>query len=313
LPTTCSILLTAIFCFPIPSQNFCTNDPSIFAVGNFTRFSRAFRDEPMHSKHSSREMGLFVGEQLLRKHLDPTSREAVFGAAMPGAGATGAFMSMRSVSDALLLPKFKFPKTVSIALPNGRTFFHSALSASASASDTALLTTGDLGTDNTCILKLDGLGTLLELAAVCKGEIEAKNLGRLPGWHESFLNGAVASYEQGFVQDWVEYFRGDWATVLYHDTFPEFADILRSSLQTDKYAYSIVDIMLDTASKSSDDQDIIAARKQELGPRAEKMNATTYKMIETATLDFLRKNKAMLPRFFIPQPKPAASVAAAKK
>jgi len=165
-----------------------------------------------------------------------------------------------------------------------------------------MLVTGDLNADRISVLKLDSLGMVLELVSVGKGEIEAKNLGRLPGWHESFINGAIASYEGGLVEEWVEFLRGDWATVLYHDTFPELADSLRSALNTDKYAFSLVDLMLDVADKSSEDQEILLARKQELGPRAEKMSSITYKMVENCTLEFLRKNKYTLPRFFIPQP-----------
>ena len=188
---------------------------------------------------------------------------------------------------------------MSIPIPNGRTFFHSALTATSAAVDAALLITGDLNSDRLCVLKLDSLGTVLEVVVLGKGDVEAKNLSRLPGYHESYLNGAVVSYEKGLVDDWVEYLRGDWATVLYHDTFPEFAETLRSSLQTDKYAYSIVELLLETA-KTSEDQDVLAARRLELGPRADKVPHATYNMIEAATLDYLRKNKVMLQRFFIP-------------
>jgi hypothetical protein len=268
------------------------------AVGSFSRFSRVFRDEHLHSKYSSRELGLFVGEKILSKHLDMGRAPLGLGHAALG---TSSFASTNAlVRPDAALPKFKFPKTISCPLPNDRTFFHSTFPSTATASDAVILLTGDLNSERVSVLKLDSLGMVIELVSVGKGDVEAKNLGRLPGWHESYLNGAVVSYEQGLVEDWIDFFRGDWATALFHDAFPELAETLRSSLQSDKYAFSLVDLMLDAADKSSDDHEVASTRKKELGPRGEKMPPVTYKMIESATVDYLRKNKAMLTRFAIP-------------
>lgn len=227
-------------------------------------------------------------------HLDVDSPQVTFGLAR------GKDTFRPPSYGAQALPKFRFPKTFSVAMPNSTIFFYSALSSAQSASDTALLLTGDLSTEQICVLKLDSLGMLLEMAYVGKSEVESRNLGTLVGWHESFLNGAVYSYEQGLVEDWIEYFRGDWATALYHDAFPVLADSIRSALQTDKSVFSTVDLMLDAGDRSIDDQEVLNERRQVLGPRAEKLLPATHKSIELATTDFLRKHKLMLMKFYIP-------------
>lgn len=286
----------------VVDQNFCTVDPNIYAVGSFSRFSRLFRDQPLHNKHSSRELGLFVASRVLERNLDFLSPHAVFGEA----GSHRARGPTLTLQDAKSLPTFRFPRTLSIALPNNRFFCASQLSSAASAADTALLVTGDLTSDRICALRVDSLGMVLEFAYVGKVEVEAKNLGKLVGWHESYLNGAVYSYEQGLVDDWIEYFRGEWATALFHDTYSELSDTLLTALAMDKNAFSIVDLMLDAGDRSTEDSEVSAERRRVLGPRAEKLPVGTYKMIEQNTLEFLRKNKAVLTRFFVPASKAAA-------
>ena len=222
---------------------------------------------------------------------------AVFGETIPG---DKSIRRATMTLDAKSLPKFRFPKTYSIPLPNNRFFFSSQLTSSINASDTALLISGDLTSDRMSVLKVDSLGMLLEMAYVGKSEVESKNLGKIVGWHESYLNGAVYSYEQGQVDDWIEYFRGGWASALYHDTFSELSDALRYALDLDKNSFQIVDLMLDAADRSVEDADVLAERRRVLGPRAEKLPSTTYKTIELNTLDFLRKNSKSLVRFHLP-------------
>ena len=274
-------------------QNFNTIDPSIFAVGSFSRFSRVYRDEPLHSARSSRELGLYVGAQLLRMHLDTASPDSVFG------GSSNAVATQQLPRGRQQLPTFRFPKTMSAPLPNERTLFFSSI-ATSKDSDTSLLLTGDLSTERICALQLDSLGTLVEIVYIGKSTVEAKNLGRLVGWHESFLNGAVYSYEQGLVEDWIDYFRKSWATALFHDTFPDFANHLRNVLASDTYVYSILDLMRAVSDQKSEDHEINSERRKVLGPRGEHISDVTHRTIESATLDFLRKSK--LPRFYVPQP-----------
>lgn len=277
-------------------QNFNTIDPAIYAVGSFSRFSRVYRDEPLHSARSSRELGLYVGAQLLRMHLDTASPDVVFG------GASNAVATQQLPRGRQQLPTFRFPKTMSAPLPNERTLFFSStlVAASPKDSDTSLLLTGDLSTERICALQLDTLGTLMEIAYIGKSTVEAKNLGRLVGWHESFLNGAVYSYEQGLVEDWIDFFRQSWATALFHDTFPDFANHLRNVLASDTYVYSILDLIRAVSDQTSEDHEINMERRKVLGPRGELISDLTHRTIETATLDFLRKSK--LPRFYVPQP-----------
>lgn len=137
---------------------------------------------------------------------------------------------------------------------------------------------------------------------VGKYPIEERNFSCVVGWHESYLNGAVVSFEQGIIEDWTEFLRQDWALVLYFDKFADFAEMIRTSLQTDKGMFSILDRVFEVAETSPDNYLVASGRRKVIGDRCEMVPETTVKSVETYTLDFLRKNRISLIRYFVPQP-----------
>jgi len=283
----------------VVDENFCTVDANIYAVGAFTRFSRAYADEPLHKRYNARELGLYLATQVLQRHLDPLSPLATFGANDSFASKQPFYATGGGGANRSLLPKFIFPKTYSMLLPGDRTLFHSELINK--SEDVSVLLTGDLTAERMCAVKVDSLGMIVEIAFVGKGEVEAKNLGKLVGWHETFLNSALHAYEQGLIEDWITFFRDGWANAVYHDKFAAFVDGVRLALSTDMGTFTIIDRALDAADASLEDTGILTERKKSVGPRGEFLNEVTSKIIETGTIEFLKANKAEFQmRFLIP-------------
>jgi len=265
----------------IVDKDFRTVDPSIYAVGDFSRFSRIHSSEPLHCDNSAREMGFHVASRILTTHLHCKS------------GAPQA--------DVAKNPKFQFPRTTSIAIAGSKVYMSSKLARE--AHDTNVLISGDLASDRLVALKVDSLGALVEICYVGKHDVEAKNLSKLVGWHESYLNAAVSSYEEGKVEDWIDFFRGEWATALFHDKFAEYAHSARSTLSADKETFTILDKVMDAIDASTDDDKISKVWKESVGARGENLADSTKRIVELNTMEYLRNNKIMLNRFALPPAK----------
>jgi len=149
-------------------------------------------------------------------------------------------------------------------------------------------------------IQVDSLGMIVEVIYLGIDLIEGRNIGRLVGWHESFLNSASLAFEHGMVSDWIGFFREEWAYLVYHDNFTSLVGSLRDSLQLDKGMFSILDQVFDSARNTPEDGIVVGGRRKLIGDRSESLPEMTKKLIETQTLDFLRKNKAMFPGFYIP-------------
>jgi len=265
----------------IVDKDFRTVDPSIYAVGDFSRFSRIHASEPVHCENSSREMGFYVATRILMTHLH--------------------YQSNVPEETYAKNPRFKFPRTTSIAIAGSKVYVSSKLARE--AHDTNVLISGDLASDRLTALKVDSLGVLVEICYVGKTEAEAKNLSKLLGWHESYLNAAISSYEEGKVEDWIDFLRGDWATALFHDKFAEYALSVRSALSTDKETFTILDKVLDAIDASTDNEKISEVWKEGVGAHGEKLADSTKRIVELNTMEYLRNNKIMLNRFALPPTK----------
>lgn len=128
-----------------------------------------------------------------------------------------------------------------------------------------------------------------------------KNLCKLVNYHESFLNSAVYSYENGIVSDWITFLREDWAQILFHDKFKDFVNKLKKMIQNDKGVISIVDKVFEIADSSPDDSFVEMSRRKIFGERCENLLESTRKSVESFVIEFIKENKHMLPRYYIPQ------------
>jgi hypothetical protein len=199
------------------------------------------------------------------------------------------------------MPQFKQPRAVVTPIAGGKWYFDAKLSRE--AFDSNVMISGDITSDRMCAVKVDSLGVLVEICYIGKSEVEARNLSKLVGLHESYLNSASASYEEGKVEDWIDFLRGEWATAVYHDKFAELAESIRASLSTDKGTYTIMDKVQDALDASTENDRVNEEWKKAIGPRGEHLEPGTKRIVETSTVDYLRANKIMLTRFALPQAK----------
>ena len=147
---------------------------------------------------------------------------------------------------------------------------------------------------------MDHLGLILEFSTLGPAHLEERNLGRVVGWHESFLNSAVTQFDGGRVEDWVDFFREPWMTALLHDKFSQLASKLRTSLQTDNGSFVMIEDVLEAAENTNDDALVAEHRRQKVGDGGEALPDLTRKIIGDIGLDFLQKNKVVLTRFHVP-------------
>lgn len=130
--------------------------------------------------------------------------------------------------------------------------------------------------------------------------IEEQNLSCIVGLHESYLGSALFSFERGHVIHWTDFFRQAWAGTIYHDRLWDLIRDLRACVLTDKGMLTILDKVFDIAASTDDDQVVGAARKKIEGDRCTEVDKLTKIIIESKSVDFLKKNKATLLNFYLP-------------
>jgi hypothetical protein len=287
----------------VVDSNFCTVDPCIFAVGDCSRFSRIHTDAvPIHTINS-RELGTYVAVKVIETHLDPqiesfgTKNEISLSQQKSIAG--GLSSTSSSSASKGYLPKFSLPKTTCATLPGGMYLLRSCLP-NVSNRELVSMVTGGPETNRICVVKTDPFGLVVEITYIGTEEVEGRNIGRLVGWHESYLNNACFAFETGHISDWMEFFRESWASFLYHDNFTSFAGTLKNSLLLDKGTFLLQDELLEIAETCKDDGILSLERRKIVGNRGENAPETTRAIVESHTLDFLRKNKGSFSKIFIP-------------
>ncbi|KAJ1459041.1 hypothetical protein M885DRAFT_460321 [Pelagophyceae sp. CCMP2097] len=299
-----------------------TADASIYAVGRHTKFSEVHRraaqaaggkfDALYHHKCNSNELGGYCARCILE--------DAVF----------------RDGGDIVVMPEplpvFSKPRTVSAALPGGLCYARCALPVL--HDDCKALPTGMLGAaeddeapedgggaslkslrdlaaqrSKYSVAKIDSHGILAEVVYLGKEAVEPRNLSRLVGSHEAYLNSAWQSYQRGVVDDWIAFFRGDWCSALTLDRGAQLQETLLALLQGNDGARAIVEQLLADAT-TKDDSTLRDVRAHALGVGGESLPQETKDLLLNAVVGYLRKNRGLLPRYHLPD---AKKDAAAKK
>lgn len=279
---------------------FRTTDRYVFAFGPFTRFSRKYKDAPPHSQFNIREASEYLCRRVLETYLDPSSPVVVFHRQGGGdkdrdrdAAGSGSGSDRTSLPP---LPVFRAPKSINTRLPGKLMYFRCSIpNYPREPAPTAMPTATNNGV---CVVKVDQYGTIVELVYCGSEEVEFHNLSKLVGLHEATLHAASYGYEEGEVNDWIEYFREGWMTAILHDRYPEFAQAVKESLDTDKGTFMAIDEVLHAAARSTDDAAVLAVRKSFTGERYEHMHELTKKSVEAQTVDFIKQNKAFLAKYF---------------
>ena len=244
--------------------------------------------------YNARELGVYCAKRILAAHVDPNSSIVQYG-----------FLQNKDEPHVCVpaaasgkLPTLNQMKSVSMELPGGLFYFCSRVADM--PEETVPMITKDPSVGSVFLLRVDSLGIVVEILYVGQEMVEARNLSRLVGWHEAFLNSAQFAFNSGIVSDWVSFFRGSWASANYHDKFAEFAVGLRKTLESDPFLFNILDVVFDTAENSSDDQLVAGRRRELIGDRCELLTENTKHGLENATLEFLKKHKQILNQFFLP-------------
>lgn len=150
-------------------------------------------------------------------------------------------------------------------------------------------------------MRVDAHGIVESIVHLGQAAPEARNLLRVVGKHEAYAGSAVASYERGAVPDWVELLNAPTLDAVYHDRFEEQANQLAKMLEHDESAQEVIDMLLRAVDEGRDDDVISQLRSKMIGEGGAKLMASTKKMVEAGALDFLRKNKVLLPRYLLPE------------
>lgn len=304
-------------------QSFRTVDESIYAVSDYTRFSRVYKEAAPHSTFNPLEVGSFVALKILEQQLDPsltrphryantTSESSALMAPYTNANNNHHARIAQQTQRAprAPLPVFRLPRATSCELPGGLYYFNSKLPEMPIETIGYLTngqptggTSGDITSaprNRNFIIKTDLLGMLVEVLYVGEDPVETRNLTYLPGLHESFLNSAAHTHSKGYIADWVEFLRQDWAAVIYQDKFPVLVQALRRSLASDKGMLMILSRVFERAENTVDEQELSDVRREILGAHGENAPETTLRTVETETIEFLKDNRALLPKFYLP-------------
>jgi NADH dehydrogenase FAD-containing subunit len=263
----------------VVSKGMKTVDEHIYAGGTMTKYSRTIKRQLKHERFCSKETGAYIAECVLTK-VDPLSPGEV---------------------EPEEVPRFSAPRSVSGWMPGG--FFYARVSLPA-VGDCTTMITGGVG-EGTCgrysILRCDPRGVVCEFIYLGKEEIEVSNYNKIVGLQEAYLNSAVANYERGNVEDWVDFFREDWSTAIMHDRFPLLHASIRHLLGNDEGAFDVSDMIVRGVEEGKDDETLNTTRRNMVGPGGNMLMPSTKKLIEANAIEFLRKNKAVLNRYLLPE------------
>jgi len=216
-PNLFSVLMSAGIVFDggiVIDASFKTNDPSIFSVGPIAKFSRGFKSSKTQlALHNTHECGVMLASSLI-DWLEP--------------GRNDREMMVHPASD--VLPSLKLPHSLSCIVPSSRgptssdhifistlpslTFHPSSSSFGGKENDlnienessrkegddegivsTQLYSRSEDG-KSSALLELDQYGMVRKIAYSGHNPVEGRNLGRIVGWHESYLNQALTSFFQ---------------------------------------------------------------------------------------------------------------------
>ncbi|GMI01226.1 hypothetical protein TrST_g7007 [Triparma strigata] len=265
----------------VVTKTFKTVDPNIYSGGTMTKFSRTFKRQPKHSRYCSKETGTYLAECVLMS-VDPLSGGVV---------------------EPAEPPTFSAPRSVSCALPGG--LFYSRISLPViNPLTTTNMITGGLGEgtcNRYCVLKTDPRGVVVEFIYLGTAEVQVQNLSNVVGLQEAYLNSCVGAYNKGNVSDWIDFFRADWSTAIFHDRFPLLHSSLRGLLSSDEGAFDVSLMLTRMLEEGKDDETLNSLRINAVGPGGTMLMPSTKKMVEANGIEFLRKNKVVLNRFKLPE------------
>ncbi len=298
----------------VVNHKFRTCDPSIYGGGALTRFSRRHRHALWHENFNERELGGALAAALLEVTDPMAEPRGDDDASGSGGGAE--------------LPHFSLPSGTSQALLGGLHYAYLAIPQV--QDDCRKLTTSTMGgghasanvvtkgppphgTQSLSTLYIDSHGRVVAFAYLGNGPLELKNMARVVGQQEAFLNSCEKTYDQGLIPDWVTFFREDWVQAVYHDGFPEFCMNIRMGMQDDEGIRTVLEQVRKALEAGESDAEIGLKRRQAIGRAGEALAPSTKKMIETSVIEYLKRNRNVLYMYCLPGATTATTTTAQTK
>nr|XP_055041583.1 cilia- and flagella-associated protein 61 isoform X2 [Misgurnus anguillicaudatus] len=205
-------------------STFHTNDPSIYAAGPLTKYSRRYHADRWNaSSFNSKEVGQSLASVVLPL-FDPTVERP----------------ESPPPDQDHLIPIYSQAKTQGGRLPKGYYYLHitkptaSNLTSQSDRPGGDDIVTGDTETGNYFHLHLNRYDAVESITCLSKNPLPVSNLQCLYGKHQRLLNHLRSRYQQGLIRDMYSYFQENWCLALYHDRFTDFEQEVRQIMNSAK-------------------------------------------------------------------------------
>jgi hypothetical protein len=141
----------------VVNEHFRTTDSHIYAAGSFTRYSRKFRGEVDHDRINAKELGQYVAEEVISRHLTLHTSDM--------SENSRSVISDPYGPDIVKFPKFRAPKITDFRFPGGVHYFTSKLPDSSPLNTGNYMVTGptDDSARRICALKVHATRANMQL------------------------------------------------------------------------------------------------------------------------------------------------------
>ncbi|KAK7151226.1 hypothetical protein R3I93_012233 [Phoxinus phoxinus] len=271
----------------VVDTTFHTNDPSIYAAGPLTKYSRRYHaDQWSDSCFNSKEVGQSLASVLLPL-CDPTLERP----ADPPS------------DEEQLIALYTQAKIQGGRLPGGYNYLHVTKPASKghetpSAQKGRDMVTGRTETGNYFHLRLGQHDVVESITCLSKNALPVSNLLCLYRKHQLLLNHLCSRYHEGLVHDMYSYFKENWSLALYHDRFADFEQEVRHIMDSANIEGESGSVSLQEAlQKMVDDK---AESDQLTGLSEGFQKSEAYSALRKSVLDYLRYNRYHLTMYARP-------------
>ncbi|XP_050948130.1 cilia- and flagella-associated protein 61 [Labeo rohita] len=267
-------------------STFHTNDPSIYAAGPLTKYSRRYHaDQWSDSCFNSKEVGQSLASVVLPL-CDPTLERP---AGPPS-------------DHNHLIPVYNQAKIQGGRLPGGYDYLY-VKKPTANRDKTATQTgrdivTGRTETGNYFHLHLSPHDVVESITCLSKNTLPVSNLLCLYRKHHLLLNHLCSRYDEGLIHDMYSYFRENWCLALYHDRFADFEQEVRQIMDSAKLEGENGSVSIQEALQKIVDDKAESDQSMSLSEVFQKSAA--YSALRKSVLDYLKYNRYHLTMYARP-------------
>ena len=266
----------------VVDTHFCTIDKAIFSGGTIAKFSRRLRPKSNQEAYAPREVGAKLAAAVLEQ-VDPLA-------------------SALDVNEKL--PTFKLPRLCAYRFPGSLYYTMSNIAERPTPHETLITKIRSKGGDEMRYswVTLDRHQRVSRILYIGTERVEEKNLNRLVGCHEAFLNSLRHAYDDGKVLDMVEYFREPWADALYSHHFQEFVETCQQMVLHDDGVEKVMKIVSDfKKSPNGDKIDRLASLLHDsVSVGGSKLAPSTRRILQEAVVNFVTKHHKLLSMYWVP-------------